>query len=130
MLEKCIESLRNATGKPAKFEGLKNKYKDRFQLLLLIDVGVIDKIRIGFDNHKNHPRPHIHTQVKKSRNTIYVDNGEFAHPSKFDSKTQNKLKEWVLKRKDCLKYIYDNIQNCRNKNDFEPIVDAINRHIE
>lgn len=29
----------------------------------------------------------------------------------------------------CLKFIYDNIQNCKNKDDFEPLINAINRYL-
>ena len=58
-LNDCIASLRKASNKPNKFAQLEKKTKDRFNLNFAIIVGSVKEMKVGFDNHKNHARPHF-----------------------------------------------------------------------
>ena len=133
-LEKCIKSLKTAAGKPNKFERLRNKLQDWFSIYFGIDLPNIGKMKAGFDNHHNHQRPHVHIETgvyDVGKISVAIDNGEIVHRTKkkIDSKITKDIKSWVLDRKACLKLIYDNIQNCKNKSDFDPIVDAMDRYL-
>ena len=133
-LKECIKSLRDSSGKPNKFKGLQSKLQNRFSLTFVIDVGNIGSMEAGFDNHNNHPRPHIHIDTKiqgVNKISIALDNGNLLHDrnKKLDNKTLSKIKDWVLDRKDCLTLIYNNIQKCKDKSDFDPLIDAMERYL-
>ena len=125
--------MRIASDKPGKFGSLQNKFKDRFNLSFVIDVGNIGKMEAGFDNHHNHYRPHIHIDTKIKgigKISIALDNGELLHKrnKNLDKGTLNSIKDWVLERGHCLKLIYENIENCKDKSDFEPLINAMNKY--
>lgn len=131
-LNKCIDDLRKSSNKPKKFGELNKKINDRFSISFIIDIGSIQDIKIGFDNHRNHSRPHIHIELKKiGRVSIAIDNGSVLAPKKpkISNQTLSKIKDWLIPKKECLKFIYQNINNCKRKEDFEPIIDAFNRYL-
>lgn len=128
-LEKCIDSLKKASGKPNKFEALRKKAKDRFMIQLAIEIDTIEGYKIGFDNHKNHQRPHVHIQKGRVRISYAIDTGEQLNGEPLPKKEHDAISGWILTRKDCLEFIYSNTQNCRSKEDFEPMIDAMKKHI-
>lgn len=130
-LDDCINKLREVSGRPKKFAHLKRKM-DRLQLTFGIQLGKIREMELGFDNHKNHNRPHIHINTKDKnigKISIGIDNGEILHDCKkrMNRKVLKEIKAWVLKRSDCLKLIYENIQNCKSVEDFQPLINAMNQ---
>lgn len=133
-LDKCIQSLQKVSGKPNKFNGLKAKLQGRFVIEFTIDIGQINDIKMGFDNHLNHQRPHIHADIKKyniGKISISIDDGKILHKvnKKIKSTTQNELEKWVLDRKDCLRFIYQHIKDLKNEADFDPLIDAMNKYM-
>ena len=74
-------------------------------------------------------RPHVHTQFKGKRNTVFIDNGEFGNKTTIPEKTAKAISTMIHNRKSCLKYIYENIQNCKAKEDFQPIINAIEKYM-
>lgn len=128
-LQECIKRLKAVSQKVGKFNQLEKKFSNRFTMLFLIDVGSIGHMKAGFDNHLNHQRPHIHIETKVGRISIAIDNGEILHNRypKLKERNLNEIKKWVLQRKECLKLIYTNIQNCKSGKDFEPLINAMNK---
>lgn len=133
-LKNCIEKLRKESGKPHKFGRLEKIYQNRNMLTFTINVGNIGNMKLGFDNHFNHQAPHIHCDIKKDnigKISIEIETGELFHKNskKIKPKILNEIKEWVLNKKECLKLIYNNIQKCQRSEDFEPLIDAINKYL-
>lgn len=131
LIQECINKLRTVSKKENKFAELHKKLQDRFLLSFAINVGEIGKMKAGFDNHKNHQRPHIHIETNVGRISMAIDNGTILHNknSKLKEKTLTEIREWVLKRKECLRLIYVNIQNCKSGEDFIPIINAMNKYL-
>jgi hypothetical protein len=129
-LNECIDSLRGRVDKQKKFSNLKQKIRDRFELQFTVDIGKIGEIKAGFDNHRNHQRPHIHLNKFGERISVAIDSGELLHENKkIKEKDLTAIKLWVLSKRKCLKFIYDNIQNCKSKEDFQPLINAINKYL-
>ena len=128
-LNKCIESLRTSASKPAKFHDLKKKYKDRFTLAFTISVDHIGDIEMGFDNHNNHQRPHIHAESNHVRVSLAIDNGNLLHKKNRNLRNNvlTEIKKWIDPRKECLKFIYENIQNCKSAADFDELINAMKK---
>ena len=95
-----------------------------------INLGSVGNVFIGMDNHANHQRPHVHAKIKNGRVSIAVDSGEIMHrkPKHFDTRTLTEIKNWVIPKKECLKLIYQNIQNIKSSHDFEPLINAMNKY--
>jgi lantibiotic modifying enzyme len=131
LIQECINKLRTVSKNENKFAELQKKLKGRFLLSFAINIGEIGKMKAGFDNHKNHQRPHIHVETNSGRISIAIDNGELLHNknSKLKENTLREIREWILKRKECLRLIYHNIQNCKSGEDFIPIINAMNRYL-
>jgi len=130
--EKCIKKLAkiNVDFKEDEVQ-LRKKYKGRFQIEFAIDIGKIGNMKAGFDNHLNHQRPHVHIQVdKKTKISVAIDNGAILHKNKIKNKKHREISNWIEKRKECLKFIYEQIQNCRSKKDFEPVIKEMNKGLK
>ena len=130
-LSNCIKSLRDASGKPDKFAHLENKMNDRLMLCFSVNLGAIGNIVIGMDNHHNHQRPHVHAKTNAGRVSIAIDNGEILHkkPKRVDNHSLSQIKNWVLLKNECLKFIYQNIQKIKSSKDFEPLIHALNKYL-
>lgn len=131
-LANCIEQLKSSSNKPAKFEALKKKMSERFTLYLSIEIGSLGNLRMGFDTHKNHQRPHIHVDSGKNNYGVFsvaIDNGIILHKNRVPQPILAQVQQWLIGKQDCLKFIYQNIQNCKSKEDFAPLIDAINRYL-
>ena len=128
-LDDCIQALRIKSGKTSKYSPLKRKMEDRFVVKVTVQIDKIGDFKIGFDNHKNHNRPHIHTEYKKQRNSFAIDNGQLLHGASMPVKEQAIIKEWISDRRECLDLIYSNIENCKSKADFDPIINAMKKFI-
>jgi len=133
-LENCLKSLRESSGKPEKFGQLANKFNSRFSVNFSIDVGNIMGVKIGFDNHKNHFNPHIHIETKNKdigKCSFDIESGLpiTDNYKKIKSELVKDIKEWIIPKKECLKLIYNNIQNCRDADDFQPMINAMNKFL-
>lgn len=131
-LVKCIDQLRSSANKPTKFEALKKKMNERFILYLSIEIANLGSLRMGFDNHRNHQRPHIHVDSGKKSYGVFsvaIDNGVILHNNTVPVSVQRQIQQWLKGKEDCLKFIYQNIQKCKSKDDFTPLIDAINRYL-
>ena len=130
VLQDCISKLRTTSGKESKFAKLEKKINGRFSLGFVIDVGEIGKMKAGFDNHKNHQRPHIHVETNNGRISVAIDDGKILHDKnkKIKDRDLSQITDWIKGRKECLKFIYENIQNCKRSDDFQPLIDAMNKY--
>jgi hypothetical protein len=125
-LDKCLNFLKN---KNPNFNDIiiRNKINNRFILCFVIDFPKFGNYEFGFDNHNNHQRPHIHVKKNRSKFSFSVDCGELMHEIKnkkgrLASREKTEIKNWIIERKECLEFIYKNIQNCHTKDDFAEII--------
>jgi hypothetical protein len=131
-LEDCIDALRTSSCKPGKFVHLENKYRFRFSLSFVVNVGIIGDVSIGIDNHRNHQMPHLHIRTRNNqRFPLNILTGELLVENKKEISKEilKEHRKWILTKRACLNFIYDNIQNCKNAEDFEPLINAMNKYL-
>jgi hypothetical protein len=125
-IDNCLNYIK---GKNPNFKDfiIRQKINNRLILCLVIDFPKFGNYEFGFDNHRNHQRPHIHVRKNNMNYSFSVDSGELMHKVKnkkerLASREKTEIKNWIIERKDCLELIYKNIQNCHSKEDFAEII--------